>query len=138
MCGIFAVINDNSNKAGWRVWEGLKRLEYRGYDSWGIAIQNKSKISVLKRVGKISSLKNLDGLESSTSALAHTRWATTGSVTQVNAHPHYSTDKSFVLAQNGIVENYEELKKQLLQKGFAFVTETDTEVIVRLIEFLLK
>lgn len=134
MCGIFAVVNDITENAGQRAYEGLKRLEYRGYDSWGIATQKNNRIRVTKQVGKIGNIKKINGLAKSTYAIAHTRWATTGGVTQKNAHPHFSTDKSFVLAQNGIVENYAELKKKLLKKGYKFVSETDTEVVVRLIE----
>ncbi len=134
MCGIFAVVNDGSGDAVQTVLDGLKRLEYRGYDSWGIAVESGNRIDVVKEVGKISSIKSLSHLPKSTIAIGHTRWATTGSVTRTNAHPHYSTDKSFVLAQNGIVENYEKLKHMLLKKGYSFSTQTDTEVIVRLIE----
>src|SRR3989344_5194897 len=134
MCGIFAVINDESLFGAEGAYEGLKRLEYRGYDSWGIAVQKNHRIELMKEVGKISSLKKFNGLSKARTAIAHTRWATTGGVTRANAHPHLSTDKSFVLAQNGIVENYEELKQNLIKRGYRFVSETDTEVIVRQIE----
>ncbi len=134
MCGIFAVVNDKTFRAGQQAHEGLKRLEYRGYDSWGVATLNGKKIRVAKEVGKIGNIVKLNGLGKSSSAIAHTRWATTGAVTRINAHPHFSSDQSFVLAQNGIVENYAELKKELIKKGYTFITETDTEVIVRLIE----
>lgn len=134
MCGIFSVIGDQSNNASITVLEGLKRLEYRGYDSWGIAVASNNQISLTKKVGKISDVLDLNKLPKSTIAIGHTRWATTGAVTQINAHPHFSSDKSFALAQNGIVENYEELKKYVLKKGFKLISQTDTEVIVRLIE----
>lgn len=133
MCGIFGYKGNKTN-AGEIVLEGLKRLDYRGYDSWGVCVMSKDTLTVHKEVGKISEVQGTVSLPSSTAAIAHTRWATTGGVTQVNAHPHLSTDNSFALAQNGIVENFAELKKMLIEKGYAFVSETDTEVIVRLIE----
>ncbi len=135
MCGIFGYIgNQDAAKV---VATGLKRLEYRGYDSWGIAVVDNG-IKVQKRVGAIGdSTENLD-LPNASISIGHTRWATHGGVTQPNAHPHYSTDKSFALAQNGIVENYTELKSDLSKKGYKFESETDTEVIVRLIEEKLK
>lgn len=141
MCGIFAVIEDKNNQAGRTVQLGLKRLEYRGYDSWGIAllakkIKSKGGILMVKQVGEISRAKIR--LPASSMAIGHTRWATHGAVTNVNAHPHFSTDKSFCLAQNGIVENYFDLKEELKTKGYKFETQTDTEVIVRLIELELK
>lgn len=133
MCGIFAYVGSRMDAAS-LVFEGLKRLDYRGYDSWGIAIVTDSQILVEKKAGKISDIKTLNYLPASSIAIAHTRWATTGATTDVNAHPHYSTDRSFALAQNGIVENYQQLKDKLLSKGYTFISETDTEVIVRLIE----
>lgn len=132
MCGIFGYIGKNN--ATEEIWEGLKRLEYRGYDSWGVAVIEEGKIKVSKKVGAIGSLDELKNLPVSHIGIGHTRWATHGGVTRLNAHPHYSADKSFVLAQNGIVENYQELKKELVSKGHKFESETDTEVIVRLIE----
>ncbi len=135
MCGIFGYIGKKN--AAESVMDGLKRLEYRGYDSWGIAVVSKPEIAVFKKVGAIGTIDGVD-LPNSTVAIGHTRWATHGGVSDVNAHPHYSSDKSFVLAQNGMVENFEELKKKLLKKGYKFESETDTEVIVRLIEEELK
>ena len=137
MCGIFGY-KGIQNNAGQIVLEGLKRLDYRGYDSWGVGVMSKGALTVVKEVGKISEVLAEVVLPESTAAIAHTRWATTGGVTQVNAHPHMSTDKSFMLAQNGIVENFSDLKKDLQQKGYTFISETDTEVIVRLIEVELK
>lgn len=133
MCGIFGYIG-KSNKASSIVFDGLKRLEYRGYDSWGIAVADKNTITATKKVGAIGDLATLDNLPDASVAIGHTRWATHGGVTENNAHPHYASDKSFILAQNGIVENYEALKAELAKKGYRFETETDTEVIVRLIE----
>lgn len=136
MCGIFSYIGRRDDAAK-IVFDGLKRLEYRGYDSWGVAVPSSTKVSLFKKVGAIGMADDVD-LPDSTVAIGHTRWATHGGVTDVNAHPHYSSDKSFVLAQNGMVENFEELKKTLLKKGYQFESETDTEVIVRLIENQLK
>ena len=141
MCGIFGYIGPKN--ASEVVLEGLKRLEYRGYDSWGIAVATGSprsaggagKISLKKRVGAIGDLPSSTlHLPTSNISIGHTRWATHGGISDTNAHPHFSSDKSFCLAQNGIVENYSKLKNELLKKGYKFQTETDTEVIVRLIE----
>ena len=136
MCGIFGYKGIKSN-AGEIVTEGLKRLDYRGYDSWGVGIVKGNKLTIEKQVGKISEIKNLS-LPSCNTAIAHTRWATTGAVTKINAHPHLSSDKTFMLAQNGIVENFSELKKSLIKDGYKFTSETDTEAIVKLIERELK
>ncbi|MDD5415956.1 MAG: glutamine--fructose-6-phosphate transaminase (isomerizing) [Candidatus Daviesbacteria bacterium] len=135
MCGIFGYIG--SKNASEVILEGLKRLEYRGYDSWGIAVVA-DQIKIDKKVGAIGDLNQLINLPRSNAGIGHTRWATHGGVNVTNAHPHFSSDKSFVLAQNGIVENYQKLKSALQKKGYKFQTETDTEVIVRLIEDKLK
>ncbi|HRO65226.1 MAG TPA: SIS domain-containing protein, partial [Candidatus Dojkabacteria bacterium] len=141
MCGIFGYVGKRN--AGNMIVSGLKRLEYRGYDSWGVAVVtkdklNSSKIDVLKKVGAIGDLEEIKDLPESNIGVGHTRWATHGGVNYVNAHPHYASDKSFVLAQNGIVENYQELKEDLKKLGYKFETETDTEIIVHLIEEKLK
>ncbi|MDO8618975.1 MAG: glutamine--fructose-6-phosphate transaminase (isomerizing) [Candidatus Daviesbacteria bacterium] len=135
MCGIFGYIGNQD--AAKIVATGLKRLEYRGYDSWGIAVVD-GDIQISKKVGAIGDLDQEIDLPKAAISIGHTRWATHGGVSENNAHPHYSTDKSFALAQNGIVENYTELKSDLVKKGYKFITETDTEVIVRLIEDKLK
>lgn len=131
MCGIFGYVGTSRN-ASEAVLEGLKRLDYRGYDSWGVAVLNGSSIEVAKRVGIVTPEDTQ--LSESSIAIGHTRWATHGKVNETNAHPHYASDKSFVLAHNGIVENAQELKTMLQKKGHAFETETDTESIVRLVE----
>ncbi len=135
MCGIFGYIGKKN--ASDVILEGLKRLEYRGYDSWGIAVLA-DQIYLNKKVGAIGDLNQQTNLPKSKIGIGHTRWATHGGVIDENAHPHYSTDKSFVLAQNGIVENYQQLRTELKKKGYKFQTQTDTEVIVRLVEEKFK
>lgn len=135
MCGIFGYIGKKTN-APEMVLEGLKTLEYRGYDSWGVATIGKtdgSKIIVKKRVGKIGDATVAD-MPSGSIAFGHTRWATHGGVTEVNAHPHRDCTGSLAIIHNGIVENYDELKRELKKKNHRFVSETDTEVVVHLIE----
>ena len=136
MCGVFGYTGKNI--ANNLVFQGLKRLEYRGYDSWGIAVNTNEKITIFKTIGEIKPDKGLSKLPQSTTAIGHTRWATHGGVTINNAHPHISTDNSFTLVQNGIVENFDKLKKELEAKKYKFTTQTDTEVIVKLLEEQLK
>lgn len=137
MCGIVAYIGHR--QAHEVVIKGLKRLEYRGYDSAGIALANGS-LSVYKKKGKVSELE--DHLKNELTpeqlhshiGMGHTRWATHGVPNDVNAHPHYSGNGKLAIIHNGIIENYDALKKELLQKGHQFQSETDTEVLVHFIE----
>ncbi|MDO9028326.1 MAG: glutamine--fructose-6-phosphate transaminase (isomerizing) [Candidatus Roizmanbacteria bacterium] len=134
MCGIYGIINDKKNQAAQTVLEGLKKLEYRGYDSWGVAVipQDQKEIKVDKHIGKIGDATT--NLDQGAIALGHTRWATHGGVTDINAHPHLDCTKKLAVIHNGIVENYQEIKEDLLKKGHQFISETDTEVIAHLIE----
>ncbi len=120
MCGIFGYIGPKN--ASEVILQGLKRLEYRGYDSWGIAVAS-DEIKLSKKIGAIGDLGQCTNLPNSKAGIGHTRWATHGGVTDANAHPHYSSDKSFCLAQNGICENYQKLKNGLREKGYKFQTE---------------
>jgi glucosamine--fructose-6-phosphate aminotransferase (isomerizing) len=133
MCGIFGYVGSRTD-AGSVVLEGLKNLEYRGYDSWGIACKVGDGFFVQKDVGKISGVKGLEFFDQCSFAVAHTRWATHGGVTQANAHPHLSEDRTIALVHNGIIENFEELQAELMRKGHRFLSQTDTEIIPHLIE----
>lgn len=135
MCGIFGYTGNKQNAAN-IILEGLKGLEYRGYDSWGIAIKAGDNIESEKHVGKIGNAQT--NLQKSSIGIGHTRWATHGGVTVENAHPHTDCKKQVALLHNGIVENFQELKEELQKKGHKFVSETDTEVIAHLIEEYLK
>jgi len=144
MCGIVGYIG--KKQALPILIDGLKRLEYRGYDSAGVALieriaDRESRIDVLKSSGKIINLENklqercaISDLRSAPLGIAHTRWATHGPPTEDNAHPHSDCTGKIALVHNGIVENYQELKKELLEKGHQFRSETDTEVLVHLVE----
>ena len=135
MCGIFGIINDEKNQAAQMVLEGLKKLEYRGYDSWGIALKMKGSDEILidKHIGKIGNATTTLPT-GGTIAIGHTRWATHGGVTDANAHPHLDCTKHISVIHNGIVENYQELQFELRKKKHMFVSETDTEIIAHLIE----
>lgn len=140
MCGIFGYIGGKENAAQ-IIFEGLKFLEYRGYDSWGIAVRvENGKLKVEKHVGKIENkvLNSQFSTLNSQLAIGHTRWATHGGVTVANAHPHLDCTKSIAVVHNGIVENFQELKEDLIKKGHEFISQTDTEVISHLIEENLK
>ncbi len=135
MCGIFGYIG-TKNDAAQTVLAGLKTLEYRGYDSWGIAVKTGDKLTFEKHVGKIGDAETI--LPKSTLGIGHTRWATHGGVTVENAHPHLDCKNQIAVIHNGIIENFEELKKDLIGKGHKFLSETDTEVAAHLIEENLK
>lgn len=135
MCGIFGYVG-NKNNAAQIVFEGLKLLEYRGYDSWGVAVKQGKKLVFEKHVGKIGEAKV--NLPQSNLGIGHTRWATHGGVTVANAHPHIDCTGQIAVVHNGIVENFQELKTELIKKGHKFISETDTEVIPHLVEENLK
>lgn len=137
MCGIFGYVGSRRD-AGQLVVRGLKNLEYRGYDSWGVACKTGSVASVAKDTGKISAVNEQDFSEECGMAIAHTRWATHGGVTPENAHPHLNEEGTIAVVHNGIIENYQELRDELIAKGHTFVSETDTEVIPHMIEEELK
>lgn len=117
--------------------EGLKKLEYRGYDSAGVAIFDEGNIKVIKTRGRLTVLEDkLNGLTiSTTCGIGHTRWATHGEPTDENSHPHLSNNGRFAVVHNGIIENYRELKEKLTGKGYVFLSDTDTEVIAHLIDY---
>ncbi len=137
MCGIFGYVGSRTD-AGKLVVEGLKNLEYRGYDSWGVACKRGGKTVVKKDIGKISTVNAADFGEESGLAIAHTRWATHGGVTPTNAHPHMNAEGTIAVVHNGIIENYQELRDELKKEGHTFLSETDTEVIPHLIEEELR
>lgn len=137
MCGIVGYIG--SRKAYPILIEGLKRLEYRGYDSAGVAlVSDDGNMNVYKEKGKVSNLEAIASQRDTSGhiGIAHTRWATHGEPSAVNAHPHVSQNGRLALVHNGIIENYSSLKKFLTKKGYTFKSETDTEVLVQLIEFM--
>lgn len=138
MCGIVGYIGKGDGAPA--VIDGLKRLEYRGYDSWGIATTQKDKIKFHKQIGKIGGFELKRDLPdfSGSICIGHTRWATHGGVTEKNSHPHFSCDKKIAVVHNGIVENYQELRAKMESLGHKFASQTDTEVIAHLLEENLK
>ena len=133
MCGIVGGVTERNVVP--ILVEGLKRLEYRGYDSAGIAFQEQKKIALIKSLGRVQDLENkLNKNTSSTAGIAHTRWATHGIPSEKNAHPHVS-NKNIYVVHNGIIENHEDLKSELKSEGFKLYSQTDSEVIGHLIEF---
>ena len=139
MCGIVGFTGTQS--AAPILLDGLKKLEYRGYDSAGIAVMDDRKITVCKVTGRIANLceKTQDGTGvPGMTGIGHTRWATHGAPTEENAHPHLSNDGRFAVVHNGIIENYMSLREELIRDGYHFESETDTEVIVHLIEMYYK
>ncbi len=135
MCGIVGYIG--KKKAYPIIINGLKRLEYRGYDSAGVVLAKKGEFELFKTKGKVKLLEELSAEYDTTGnvGIGHTRWATHGAPSDINSHPHTSNNKEIVLVHNGIIENYESLKKILLNNGFTFESETDTEVLVNFIQY---
>jgi glucosamine--fructose-6-phosphate aminotransferase (isomerizing) len=138
MCGIVAYIGEKP--ASPIIIKGLQRLEYRGYDSAGIALIENNELVVFKKKGKVSELRSV--LESkklkSTIGMGHTRWATHGEPNDINAHPHFSANESLAIIHNGIIENYRSLKTELEKKGYSFRSDTDTEVFITFLEDIVK
>lgn len=138
MCGIVGYVGHRESFP--ILIKGLRRLEYRGYDSAGVALINSSNtLSVYKTKGKVSDLEQYcqEKDTSGTTGIAHTRWATHGEPSSLNAHPHYSESKNLAIIHNGIIENYADLKRNLQAKGVQFASDTDTEVLVQLVEYIL-
>ena len=139
MCGIVGYIGNE--QAAPILLDGLAKLEYRGYDSAGIAVYDGTKVATLKSKGRLKVLSELshDGATlPGTVGIGHTRWATHGSPSDVNAHTHFNKEESIVVVHNGIIENYLKLKKKLEKKGYEFISETDTEVIAHLLDYYYK
>ncbi|WP_282069714.1 glutamine--fructose-6-phosphate transaminase (isomerizing) [Olleya namhaensis] len=139
MCGIVGYIG--KREAYPIVMEGLKRLEYRGYDSAGIALYDGSEIKLCKTKGKVANLEERVKEEITTNGsvgIGHTRWATHGVPNDVNSHPHYSNSGDLVIIHNGIIENYDSIKTELIKRGYEFKSDTDTEVLINLIEEVKK
>ena len=139
MCGIVGYIG--SNQAAPIILDGLSKLEYRGYDSAGMAVFDGEKINAKKAVGRLKILENLThGGETmkGTAGVGHTRWATHGAPSDANSHPHLNAEGTIAVVHNGIIENYIPLKKKMISKGYEFVSETDTEVLAHLLDYYYK
>ena len=139
MCGIVGYIG--TKQAAPIILDGLSKLEYRGYDSAGMAIYDGEKINIRKSVGRLKILENLThGGENMPGlcGIGHTRWATHGAPSDTNAHPHFNTEETIVVVHNGIIENYIQLRNKLINKGYKFVSETDTEVLAHLLDYYYK
>ena len=134
MCGIVGYLGHR--EAFPILIKGLKRLEYRGYDSAGVALINRHSFDLFKKQGKVSVLEDLTKNQELTSniGIAHTRWATHGPPNDENAHPHVSSNGKLAIIHNGIIENYEVLKQDLKNRGYTFNSDTDTEVLINFIE----
>ena len=139
MCGIVGYLGHR--EAFPILIKGLRRLEYRGYDSAGVALINaKGDLNVFKAKGKVDSLVEYcsDKDTSGTVGIAHTRWATHGEPSTRNAHPHYSESRNLAIIHNGIIENYADMKAKLIERGVKFQSDTDTEVVVQLVEYIME
>ena len=140
MCGIVGFTG--TAQAAPILLDGLSKLEYRGYDSAGIAVRDGEKdTEVVKAKGKLKVLKEMTNNGDAVKGdcgIGHTRWATHGEPSALNAHPHSSDDENVIAVHNGIIENYQELKEKLVKSGYSFVSQTDTEVAVKLIDYYFK
>ena len=139
MCGIVGYIG--TCQAAPVLLDGLSKLEYRGYDSAGIAVYDGNKIQMQKAMGRLKVLEEMTQNGATlpgTVGIGHTRWATHGAPSDLNAHPHFNKDHSIVVVHNGIIENFQELKEKLVKRGYTFYSETDTEVAVKLIDYYYK
>ena len=139
MCGIVGYIGNK--EAAPIILDGLSKLEYRGYDSAGMAVFDGKQIHIKKSVGRLSALENLTrggALMPGKAGIGHTRWATHGAPSDVNSHPHFNRKETIAVVHNGIIENYLELRKKLTGRGYQFVSETDTEVLAHLLDYYYK
>src|SRR5262245_41917148 len=135
MCGIVGYVG--KQRAAPLIIDGLKRLEYRGYDSAGLTVLQDGGFALAKKIGRVINLEQVvdQHAMNGSHGMGHTRWATHGGVTDANAHPHISSDGKIALIHNGVIENYAQMKKFLLTRNFTFKSETDTEVLCNLIAY---